>query len=591
MEKINNQTIDNNNKENDNKNDYNKEINKELLITNNPINEINKSDITERNTDEDNMINQYKKSYNSNIDFSLLKRHLDNLSNKSPDVLQKKIIKFKEEYRYIFEKKIKDFKEKISLKFINLREKFEQKFNNLENNFHKAEERIASNNIENKNFNNITVEDVTLFFKNNITNNNSNNTNREKELENLIYLVKKNSDQEKIKNYIEDIETILYTKIISNGQGYEFNEPSLQKFNKDLDKTCAEFKMDLEITIPIPSIQKQKLKNFSSSPLKLKYKKDITDKLQKNYTIDGLFCAYTTYDGISYVAWGNSHYTLEIYDLMLEKIIKSIVGFHAHIYSTRHFFDKYSKKDYLLTTTLLKSCKIFDCKDFSNILTLNDCHNSTYMYSGLIIFDTLSPENPFVITSAPNENLKVWDFEKKLVKTIESLRDYTYFLNVWYDDRNNENNIYIINANGKDVKIYNYRSGKLLKSFNLLTQSIWHMSACVRIFEDIPCLFESDGNGNFNVWDIDSGTCKKKINVKSCCLRGICIWDDEYAIVASSDKCAKIINYKNQLVEGQIDGHNNVVCSIEKIFHPLFGESIITGSIDGKIKIYSIENK
>jgi hypothetical protein len=547
----------------------------------------NKNDICD--SVENEIIKEYKSNLNSLIDFSLLKKNVDNLSDESPSFLQIKINRFKEKYTNILNKKINTFKEKIDSKISNLREKFEQKFKNLENNFYEAEERIESNSISNENYDNITLEEVTTFFNNNKSNN-TNKSQKEKDLENMIYLVKKNSDQEKIKNYIEDIETILYSKIISNGQCFEFNLPPLTKLNKDLDNIFADIKMELEITIPTPSIQRHKSKNFDSSPLRLKFKKDITDKLQKNYTIDGLFCAFTTYEGISYVAWGNPNYTLEIYDLMLNKIIKSIVGFNSHIYITRHFFNKFSKKDYLLTTTLLKSCRIFDCKDFSNILTLKDCHNSTYMYSGLLIFDALSPENPFVVTSAPNENLKVWDFEKNLVRSIDAKKDYTYFLNVWYDNRNNENNIYIINANGKDVKIYNYRSGKLLKTFNSLQPNIWHMSACVRIFEDIPCLFVSDGNGNFNVWDIDNGTCRKTVNSKGCCMRGICIWNDEIAIVAGSDKCVKIINYKNQIVEGQIDGHNNVVCTVEKIVHPIYGESIITGSIDGKIKLYSIEN-
>lgn len=559
----------------------NKESIKEKSDSNNltdPQNQITAN----KNEDEIQILKEYKSNLNSLIDFSLLNKYFENFSNKDSQIIPKKIEVFKEKSLHILNKKINAFKERINSKFSKLREKIESKFRDLETNFNQAEERMGINNIEN--FNNITVEELTAFF--------DKNNKSQKDLENMIYLVKKNSDQEKIKNNLEDIETILYSKMISSGQGFEFAEPSTEKFLKDTKNHCSELNRDLEITIPTPSIQRIKKNNFITNPLKMKFRKDISDKLQKNYTIDSVFCAFTTYDGISYVAWGSPSYTLDIYDLMQNKIIKSIAGFNSHIHITRHFFDKISKKDYLLTTTLSKSCKIFDCKDFSNILTLKDCHNSTYMYSGLIIFDNLSPKDPFIVTSAPNEDLKVWNFDKKVVNTINTKKDYTYFLNVWYDDRNNENKIFIINANGKDVKIYNYRTGELYKTFLTSepgTSSIWHMSACMKIIEEKPHLFESDGNGNFNIWDIDTGLVKKKTSIKNCCLRGICIWNDEYVIVAASDKCVKVINYNTGIVEGQIEGHVNVVCTVTKILHPVLGESILTGGIDGKIKLYSIE--
>jgi len=115
------------------------------------------------------------------------------------------------------------------------------------------------------------------------------------------------------------------------------------------------------------------------------------------------------------------------------------------------------------------------------------------------------------------------------------------------------------------------------------------MSAFVKTIDNIPCLFETDGNGNFNIWDIDNGIVKKNVTIKGCLMRGVCNWNDDYVLVAGSDKCVKVINYNTQKVEGQIDGHTNVVCTVQKILHPVNGESILTGSIDGKIKLYSIE--
>lgn len=535
------------------------------------------------------ILNEYKTNLNSLIDFSLLKKYLDNISNKDPEIIPKKFEKFKEKTEEMIHNKLTAFKERINAKFAKTKEKIEKKFIDIERDFQEAESRVELNNIEN--FNNISTEEILNFFEKNGPNNN--NPQKHKEIENMVYLVKKYSDQEKIKKNLYDIETLLYSKMLASGQGLEFTTPNSDKFLKDTKNFYSEISRDLEVSIPSSSIHRVKKNNYFQNPLNLKYKKDITDKLQKNYTIDSIFCAFTTYDGISYVSWGSPHHYLEIYDLMEDKIVKSIAGFNAHIYITRHFFDKLHKKDYLLTTTVSKTCKIFDCKDFSNILTLTDCHKSTYMYSGLIIFDLLKPDNPFIVTSAPNEDLKVWDFGKQVINTIKTKGDYTYYLNVFYDNRNNENKIYIINANGKDVKLYDYRTGDMYKTFvnkeNGTSSSIWHMSAAVKLIDEVPHLFESDGNGNFNIWNIDTGSILKKVQIKGLNLRGICIWNDDYVIIASSNKAAKVISFNKESVEGQIEGHTNIVCTVDKINHPLYGESVLTGAIDGKIKLYTME--
>ena len=174
-----------------------------------------------------------------------------------------------------------------------------------------------------------------------------------------------------------------------------------------------------------------------------------------------------------------------------------------------------------------------------------------------------------------------------MVNSINAISDYTYFLNIWYDNRNNKNDIYIINANSKDVKIYNYRTGEVYRNFHGKDQSYaWHMSAFVSSIDKVPYLFESDGNGNLRVWNIDSQVLYKKILITGCNLRGICLWTETYVLAAGTDKTVKIINFMKEELEGTIEGHNNILCTIEKIIHPLYGESIITGAIDGKIKLY-----
>lgn len=527
----------------------------------------------------------YRFSVNSMIDFSLVEKHLNSLNQNShqKNRVQEKLILLKEKAQNLLNNKIEDFDKRILNKIANLKSKIDSNFDNLETSFIEAESRIQSNNIEV--LNNVAVDDIISFF------------NRENksptDLESMINLVKKNSDQEKIKKNLSDMETILYSKVLSTGQNCDFADLKQDEFNKNLTLNCEEFARQIEFELESPAIFKLNKSKFNSNPQKLKFKKDITDKLQKSYTIDSVFCAFTTFDGRSYVAWGCPTFTVEIFDLLQDKLIKSLSGFNQHIYITRHFFDNMKKKDYLLSTSYSKSCKIWDCQDFSNVLTIQNCHSGSYLYSALLIFDPQFSESPLALTVAPNENIKVWDFKGQVVNQINATADYTYFLNVWYDEKNGSTseknvNIYIINANSKDVKIYDYRTGKVYKTFyNTEQQSAWHMSALVEYIGQKPYLFESDGQGNLRVWDIETQSVFKKIMLEGINLRGICFWNEMYVLVAGTDKTVKIINYMQEKLEGVLDANNNILCTIDKIHHPLHGECLFTGGIDGKIKMFT----
>ena len=77
-----------------------------------------------------------------------------------------------------------------------------------------------------------------------------------------------------------------------------------------------------------------------------------------------------------------------------------------------------------------------------------------------------------------------------------------------------------------------------------------------------------------------------KIVCNGCSLRGFILWNDKTVIAASSDKSVKIIDLETKKVETIKDVHTNVVCSVVKIMHPIYGESLISSAIDGKVKLY-----
>ena len=78
----------------------------------------------------------------------------------------------------------------------------------------------------------------------------------------------------------------------------------------------------------------------------------------------------------------------------------------------------------------------------------------------------------------------------------------------------------------------------------------------------------------------------KSIQASGCNLRGICFWNDRFIIAASSDKGFKIFDLENNKNIITIHGHESVLCTVQKIMHPLYGESLISSGIDGNIKLW-----
>ena len=103
-------------------------------------------------------------------------------------------------------------------------------------------------------------------------------------------------------------------------------------------------------------------------------------------------------------------------------------------------------------------------------------------------------------------------------------------------------------------------------------------------------LYSSSYNGYINIWDLYNKNIFKIINTNKCILYNIIEWNDKYIMVANCDnKSFKIINIETFKVISDIKGeHKNDVKSIKKIYHPIYGESLLSSDEDGIIKLWSI---
>jgi hypothetical protein len=354
------------------------------------------------------------------------------------------------------------------------------------------------------------------------------------------------------------------------------------KFNKGIE--------EIEKVI-IPSkdnliISKPGLTKFISDPNNLIFKKDICDTAHKSNSIDSVFCTFKSLKGDHFVVWGTPTYNIEVYDLKKGAITKTITSAHSNtIFSCRHYLDKKAKRDLLITSSYDKSVKVWDVKnDWAVILNIQAAHTGFYIYSVCVLSDEFEGKN-YVISAAPNEFTKVWDFNAKFIRDFGVNSESTYFINCWCDTKAKK--YYILNANSADVKSYDFKTGLLYKTYKATPQT-WHMSALVFELNNIYQLIESDGNGNIRIWDFHQATLLKTIPTSGINLRGICLWNDTYLFSAGSDYNVKLYDLKSSTTAVKsLTGHSSTVCAVDKINHPTYGECLISHALDGKLKLWS----
>ena len=323
---------------------------------------------------------------------------------------------------------------------------------------------------------------------------------------------------------------------------------------------------------------------FSKDPKDFVYKEDICSSAHKTNSIDKVFCAFKSFSRESLVVWGTPQYNIEFFDLDKGKIIKTIIRAHNQtIFSCRHYSDIKNRIDYLITSSYDRTVKVWDLKTYSYIINITNAHSGYYIYSVSILCDEKENAN-YIITSAPNEYMKVWDFKGKYLRNFGQNDESTYFIDVYYDNKEKKN--YILNANSTDVKSYTFKNGELYHKYKGTPQT-WHMSAVVNETREQHILIESDGNGYIRMWEFHSANLIKTIPSSSTLnLRGICLWNDDYLFAAGNDYQVKLFDLNAGKFVKSFKGHTSTVCTLDKIVHPKYGECLVSQGLDGKLKIW-----
>ena len=505
------------------------------------------------------------------VDFTKLKSIIELSRDVQKKQLELQEGEFEEWERQILNDKLEQFNRRIRDKLNAFSAKLIEKLSAIAKDFKDANSRIQGTEPPA----NFTLKDTEQLID-------IIHSNKQKEFERMITLIKRNSDTEKLLSNQNDLETIIYSKSLFDSVENVGQKELNGSFQTKLDNTFSQL-----ISTLFPEKEVSFRPNcFTKQPHQLKFKENLSIKASKEYTIESTFAVFTAQDGDTYlVSPSTSSFVIEVTNLKGNKPHGVLSGHTNRVYIVRHFLHRNKSTDYIISTSSDRSVRVWNFNKMQCHIHLEKCHQGSYLYSALLLFDDFGEDN-YIVTSCPNEFMKMFSFETgKFVRDIGSPSDYTYFINSWYFKRE----FFIINANSSNVKIYNTKEPKgLYKEFKT-NLSTWHMSAFVENIQGVNYLFESDGSGNVRMWNIETKTIYKSVQIKNCNIRGMCFWNNQYILAASNDKTFKIINIEKEVVVSSQINHTNVVRSLQKLMHPIYGESLVTSGMDGKIILWTIQ--
>ena len=358
------------------------------------------------------------------------------------------------------------------------------------------------------------------------------------------------------RNYqiLQNINNISDTNIIMGNLNSIINENNFAiKFNKIYDLYFNINKHHYQLTNS-NNVNSNIINNkINTTSKKLKFvNQNIIDDSYANTALDNAFCVFNSYNDILYIVYANHSKSIIFYNLLDNKVIKEIKNAHEkHITNFKHYFDKNSKTDYIISIS----------KHNSNIklwnINSNNCLFNVYGYingnldSACFIKDANESFillcNSYKINKIDkSEGIKVLNFKGDKIKIIENSEEITFFIDTYNDKYLLKN--YIITGNDGHLKSYDFNRNKLYRIYkdknndNIIDIKKQHVSALIIEDKKIIKLISSSFDGFVNIWDFHSASLLQNIDLNYGKLYGICLWDENNLLIGCADNSIKLLD-------------------------------------------------
>ena len=332
-----------------------------------------------------------------------------------------------------------------------------------------------------------------------------------------------------------------------------------------------------------------------------KYKETITTDNYCYYGRSHIFEAFISYkDNQAYIVIISVNNSLDIYTLIDKKKIFSLKGHQNEILLVRYFINEFDHNEYLVSGDKGQTVIVWDLTKNYSIKHIIKTEYYTYldfmMKSCLLMFPHINNNNEgYIITSdeyacdLDNTSTRVYSLNTgNFIKNINNTKNEgIIFLLSWYNKNNN--NYYIVQLANCSVLISNLFEDELYCSLSQEPETD-HSSGFIYNKNNIDYLCTSSNNGFINIWDLYCKNLFKVISLEGALLTDIIQWNEKYAIVCYFyRKHFFIIDLENYKIINNGDVvHDGYIKCIKKIYHPVYGESLLSADENKNILLWSI---
>ena len=259
------------------------------------------------------------------------------------------------------------------------------------------------------------------------------------------------------------------------------------------------------------------------------------------------------------------------------------------ICNIKHFFYELNNQDFILSSSIDKSVKLWELYSLKNLLTINHFTEDYCVVSEMIFFNRI--KNDYYIITGTTQEIKVWN------KKGENINTYNYeseepgnFLNKFY----NKYRCYLIYGSKKLV-LLDIENGEIIHEYGEDNDKAYHWAEISSLYDKKRVIGAHYEDGFIKIYDFDSEKLVKKFSfTKNEHNFSFCLWNEKYIIVGYLYSL-KIFNIEEGSLIKEISGFPGWgVLTIFKFYHPSLGDCLICNchsddpDCKGRISLLSI---
>ena len=334
---------------------------------------------------------------------------------------------------------------------------------------------------------------------------------------------------------------------------------------------------------------------FQKNP-NLKFKQNIVES-NNSFGFNDLFEVYQSKkDNCQYLISPNSlTHNLDIISLNNNKLISSLKGHKKSITMVRYFTGD-NNKEYLISADINPVVIIWDISDKKVIYYKIKLQYKNWIYSCCIL--VLKDYDYAITSSCGVGNTKVYLLKNKKAKFLKNMHNSksnnVYYLMTWYNVK--DKNYYLIEFCKRKIVVNNIEQNIVYTIFGENESGFTYMNGFIYTpemntdnnYKDY--LFSNTNNGYIYIWDLYEKNLVFNIFINNCLINNIIQWNKNIIILSDLNKNSiKIVLIDYGIVISDIYSQHDIgILCIKKIFHPIYGESLLSSGQDGSIKLWTI---